>query len=138
MTYRMVLKVIVSVILLGHLKVAVQENHLIKEQSTLSPHRVALMIAHTNVPLAGTGTQNSGIIVPSWGLDYEYWIDHQWAIGLHNDMEIATYVIEEHEGKEIERERPIIVSLVGLFKPTHHIILLAGFGRELENTTVTG
>jgi len=47
-------------------------------------------------------------------------------------MEIATYVVEEHDNKEIERERPIIVTMVGLFKPTHNIVLLAGLGREFE------
>ena len=47
-------------------------------------------------------------------------------------MEVATYIVEEHDNKEIERERPIIVALVGIFKPTHHVVLMAGLGREFE------
>ena len=128
MNYRLTVIVIILFILSVQIRVMAQEH----EAAPFSPHKVAVMIAHTHVPGAGTGTQSSGLIVPSWGLDYEYWIDPHWAIGLHNDMEIATYVVEGHEGKEIERERPVIVSLVGLFKPTHQLILLAGFGRELE------
>ncbi len=95
-------------------------------------HRLALMIAHTHVPGAQTGTEGSAVIVPSWALNYEYWLNHQWAVGIHSDMEIATYIIENHESTEIERERPIIISTAGIFKPLHQVLLIAGFGREIE------
>jgi len=109
-----------------------QEQHTVNEMVPFSPHRIAIMIGHTHIPKASTGTQESGIIVPSWGLSYSYWINYQWAVGIQSDMEIASYVVEEHDSKEIERERPIILALVGIFKPTHHIVLLGGFGREFE------
>lgn len=86
-------------------------------------------------PYTRCTNRNPGIpavIVPSCGLNYEYWLNHQWAVGIHSDMEIATYIIENHESTEIERERPIIISTVGVFKPVHQIVLIAGIGREIE------
>jgi len=109
-----------------------QEHQSAHDQHGFMHHRVALMIAHTHVPGARTGSQGSAVIVPSWGLNYEYWLNHQWAVGIHSDMEIATYIIESHESTEIERERPIIISTVGLFKPVHQIVLIAGVGQEIE------
>ena len=103
-------------------------------QSDFQRHRISLMISHTHIPQAiSYSNGSSGIIVPSWGLNYDFWFTPRWAIGSHNDMEIATYVIENEHGTEIERERPLILSIVGIFKPTHHIELIAGFGREFEN-----
>ena len=104
----------------------------IQHKNSFMHHRVALMITHTHVPGARTETQGSAVIVPSCGLNYEYWLNHQWAVGIHSDMEIATYIIENHESTEIERERPIIISTGGIFKPVHQIVMIAGVGREIE------
>jgi hypothetical protein len=109
-----------------------QGHQSIQHENSFMHHRVALMIAHTHVPGARTGTQGSVVIVPSWGLNYEYWLNHQWAVGIHSDMEIATYIIESHESTEIERERSIIIGTVGIFKPVHQIALIPSVGREIE------
>jgi len=107
------------------------ENH--GDQDDFRHHRISPMISHTHIPNGSfAANKPSGIIVPSWGLNYDFWITPRWAIGSHNDMEIAHYVIEDEHGVEIDRERPIILSVVGIFKPTHHIELLAGFGKEFE------
>ena len=96
-------------------------------------HRFSIMIGHTHVPKGINAVNNkTSMIVPSWGLNYEFWINHKWAIGLHNDMEISTYVIDEGHGSEIERERPLVASLVAIFKPHHLIPIVGGIGREFE------
>ncbi len=96
-------------------------------------HKLSIVMAHTHVPKATSSTSEAaGIIIPSWGFNYDYWFNHKWAIGLHNDMEITNYVIEAEGGTEIERERPYILAAVGTFKANEHIELIAGFGREFE------
>lgn len=103
------------------------------ESEGFKRHRISLVMGHTHIPRGiESADKKSSLIVPSWGLNYDFWFTPRWAIGSHNDMEISTYVIEDHHETEIERERPVILTLVGIFKPTHHIELLAGFGREFE------
>ncbi len=103
------------------------------EHHSFKPHKLAVIISHTHVPKGVHSADNqSTLIIPSWGLNYEFWFNPKWALGLHNDMEISTYIIDEGKSSELERERPLIVSLVGIYKPTHHLILLAGGGREFE------
>lgn len=103
------------------------------EEEKHGAHHLSIVIAHTHVPKGFHSESGSvNLIVPSWGFNYDFWINNRWAIGLHNDMEIATYVIEDEHGSEIERERPIISTVVGIFKPSHLIGIIGGFGKEFE------
>jgi len=102
------------------------------ETERVSKHRISIMIGHTHVPKGMVSTGGGPLIIPSWGLNYSFLINEKWAIGWHNDMEISTYVINEGHGSEIERERPLITSLVGVFKPGKTVGFLAGIGREFE------
>ena len=96
-------------------------------------HSISLAIGHTHIPKGFNGVDGrKGLIVPSWGLNYEYHFNEKWVIGWHNDMEISTYVVEGEHGDEIERERQLTSSIVGIFRPGKHVGCLAGFGREFE------
>jgi len=98
-----------------------------------SRHSISIMIGHTHIPKGFDGANNNEkLIVPSWGLNYVFHINEKWAIGWLNDMEIATYVVQESNGDQIIRERPIITSFVGIFRPGKNIGLFAGVGREFE------
>jgi len=104
-----------------------------EESEKFAHHRIALVLSHTHVPQGASSVNESEpLIIPSWGLDYEYWVSEKWAIGLHSDMEVSTYVIEDQEGVELERERPVILSLVGIYNPWQTVQFVAGFGREFE------
>ena len=106
-------------------------NH--EHENEHSRHSISIMIGHTHIPKGFHGAENSkALIVPSWGLNYVFHINEKWAIGWLNDMEVATYVVQESDAGIILRERPVIVSLVGIFKPSKSIGLLAGVGREFE------
>ena len=111
-----------------------QAEEMSEENNEIKPrHRIAIIIGHTHIPKGVSGSENqSNLIVPSWGLNYEFWFNERWGIGSHNDMEISTYSIETDDGIMVERSRPLIMSLVGLFKPNHHLGFLLGFGREFE------
>jgi hypothetical protein len=96
-------------------------------------NRASIVLGHTHIPKGVPAVPDGGsVIVASWGLNYEYWFNRKWAIGLHNDMEIATYIIEDANGNIIERSRPIIVSLVGVYNVWQGLEIIAGLGREFE------
>jgi hypothetical protein len=124
---------VLSVFLLSSIYfIQAQEHHPELAESELTHHKVIIMIGHTRVPRGIGGT--TPLIIPSWGFNYQYWFSHQWGLGLHNDMEIATYIIKDEEGIEIERERPLIVSLVGHYKPIQLLGFFTGMGREFEKS----
>ncbi|MFY0628192.1 MAG: hypothetical protein JXR07_17975 [Reichenbachiella sp.] len=106
-----------------------EEGHNISEED-FKHHSISIALSHTHVPKA---IDNQSLIVPSWGLNYNYHFSPKWAIGIHSDLEIATYIIEGHdEGQELERENPIIVSVVGIYNPWKELLINVGFGKEFE------
>ena len=110
-----------------------QEHEENESQEDTKHHRVSLMISHTHIPKGVPSVENSGsVIVPSWGLTYNYRFNEKWALGVHTDMEIATYLIEDADGDQLERSQPIIVSLIAGYNLWQGIELALGFGREFE------
>ncbi len=104
------------------------------EKEEFKHNRLAIVISHTHIPKAfqSSAGSNNAVIVPSWGFNYEYWINRKFALGLHSDMEIATYIIEKEDGTELERERPIIIALVGICAPWRGLEFIGGIGKEFE------
>jgi hypothetical protein len=110
-----------------------QESNSEESPESFKHNRVSTVLGHTHVPKGSPDVAKGGnLVVASWGLNYEYWLTRKWGLGLHNDVEIATYVVEDDSGGTIDRSRPVIVSLVGLYKPWKGLEFVAGFGRELE------
>lgn len=92
--------------------------------------RMAVLIGHTFIPM---GTEPDRLAVPSWGLDLEYWFNHKWGIGLHNDLEIETFLVEQEGHEEIlTREYPLVLTLDALYKPWKQLVFLVGPGWEIE------
>ncbi|MCA0133527.1 hypothetical protein [Winogradskyella alexanderae] len=90
--------------------------------------RVVGIIGHTLVNNEGL----DNVFVPSWGLDFEYWFNHNWGIGLHNDVEIETFVIKKSENEEIERVNPLVLTLDALYQFANGFVITLGPGIELE------
>ncbi|MDH3710179.1 MAG: porin family protein [Cyclobacteriaceae bacterium] len=109
------------------------EAHDHSEEHEFKHHKISLVIGHTHIPAGNPDEGRVGtVIAPSWGIDYEYWFNHKWAVGLHTDLEMISYVIDNEERSELERERPFIISVVGLFKPINSLVVYVGPGIELE------
>lgn len=85
-------------------------------------------MSHTLIPVEHTG---ENLLIPSWGLDLEYWWSSRWGLGLHNDLEIESFIIEESEEEFIERSYPLVMTLDALFKPMGGLVLLIGPGIEV-------
>jgi hypothetical protein len=103
-------------------------------EDTFYRHRFTLLMANSHMPSA-VSVQGSReyLIVPTWGLDYDYWITKKFGTGLHTDVVLQQYQIEEHSDKAIvERSFPVAVNFVGLYKPLKPLTVMFGGGIELE------
>ena len=94
-------------------------------------HRISLLIGHSHL---SHGIMENGkrgwTIIPSWAFDYDYWLSNSWALGLHNDMMIESFEVEDHEKEVIERTRPITSLASVIFKPKEHVGFVLGMGGE--------
>ena len=94
--------------------------------------RVALNLGHAYIPTASIAESNF-MIIPVWGLDFQYWFNPKWGLALKNDIEIAKYTLTK-EGSDQLRENPVIVSMPVLFSPWDNgLSFLLGPGIEIEH-----
>ncbi len=98
-------------------------------------HRVAIILGHGHV--FGAEDVNSGksiATIPTWGFDYQYWINEKFGVSLKSDIEIMDYVVTIDSNTEVERNNPVIVSTVFLYNPAKGWNLFAGPGIEFEES----
>ena len=94
--------------------------------------RVAVNLGHAYIPTASMA-DNKFVVIPVWGLDFQFWFNEKWGIALKNDIEIAKYTIDNKADSDIHRENPVIISLPVLFSPWDNgLTFLLGPGIELE------
>ncbi len=95
-------------------------------------HAISLLLSHTHTAQGIEDGKKKWLTLPSWALDYNYFFSKQWAVGLHNDMIVETFKIEEHEtnNEAVERTRPIATVAVVNFKPGKHFLFQMGAGGE--------
>ena len=100
-------------------------------EEKIPPIRIAVVIGHTLIPDEHAG---ENFFIPSWGLDLEYWMNKEWGLGIHSDLEIETFVIirDNGEGEELKRVSPLVVTLDALYKPWKGLVLQIGPGIEIE------
>src|SRR5215467_7947284 len=112
-----------------------------EEKSIKGDHRITVGLGHTHLANGKTEDGSKGwVAVPSWSLNYDYWISNKWAIGLQTDLVLEKFIIEKDNGQELEREKPFAIVPVGVFKPYKHFSFIAGAGIELakeENLGLT-
>jgi len=104
-----------------------------EEHEEFKHHRVALFMGNSHIPAGDPAIGRTGtIIVPTWGLDYEFWFNHQLALGWYSDIEIQSYVINSDNHQDLEREYPIITSVVLVYVPWKTLSIYVGPGLEIE------
>jgi hypothetical protein len=111
---------------------AVESN----EHATDAPfHKISLITAISIITNNVTENSDGVFVVPTFGLNYDYFFNHRWGIGLHNDIVLQQYKVERHEDEhELIRQNPVAVCGVLSYKPHHRWTLLGGYGVELEET----
>ena len=96
-------------------------------------HRITGLLGYSLVDNSFTASTNDLLIVPTFGINYDYFFHKSWGVGLHSDIVLQQFTIERHHDKEeIVRDNPIAVCGIIIFKLTHHWSLLGGYGVEYE------
>lgn len=102
-----------------------------EEDHKEKPRRASAVLYHTYI---GTTTAEGTkmLVVPSLGLDVEYWFSKKWGIGSHNDIELISFEVHREKDRYLKRETPVLLTLDALWKPWKGLVFLAGPGIELE------
>ena len=102
-----------------------------KSEGMKGTNRLTLVLGHSHL---SEGIQENGKkgwkAVPSLGFDYDYWISDHWAVGLHNDIMIESFEVEDRDNTTIKRSTPISSVPSAIFKPGEHVSFIAGMGGE--------
>lgn len=101
-------------------------------------HMLTVIVGHTQV---SQGVDASGdrkwLSLPSWAINYNYKFSAKWAIGLHNDIIVETFEVEQHlksgAAATIERKYPIASVAVASYKPGKNFSYLLGAGGEFAH-----
>ena len=96
-------------------------------------NKVTLVLANSFLINDFEDNPNSILIVPTFGLNYDFFFHQKWGVGFHTDIVAQQYKVEKHDGhEELIRENPVALCAVGLFKPLPSLTLIAGYGIEIE------
>lgn len=110
--------------------VAVESN----QHSTDAPfHKISLITANSIITNNVTENSDGIFVIPTFGLNYDYFFNNRWGIGFHNDVVLQQFKVERHDDeRELIRQNPVAVCGVVSYKPHHRWTLLGGYGVELE------
>jgi len=114
---------------------AQDENHKSNNLHLLKRHKLGAFVG--NALIHGVHNNITGkeqyVLAPTFGLDYEYWINHKWAIGTYNEVaHMDLEVINEDHEESIKRENALLFSAVAVFEPVHNLGIFAGTGIETD------
>ncbi|CDF77818.1 conserved hypothetical protein [Formosa agariphila KMM 3901] len=113
---------------------AEHETELESEEGEFKHHQIGAMIGHAHIYQGSHAEGKKWLVVPMASLNYNYWINKKWGVGLHTDFILESYEVhEETEDGEIEileRELPIAPALMALYKPGEHFTFMLGIGEE--------
>lgn len=111
-----------------------------EEHSLKGSNRFTLGIGHTHVAQGVKEGDKKWLALASWSINYDYWISNKWAVGLQSDIILESFLVEDNGEELIERETPISLVPVAIFKPGKRLSLIGGIGIEFaksENLTLT-
>lgn len=120
-------------ILIQSVAFAQDEGRLVSENHDDSFHSLSLVMASAFMHNSFSETTNDVLIVPGFGLNYDYQINKRWGVGFHTDILLQQFKIEKHgSNEEVIRENPVSVVAILFFKPYHRWKVVGGYGIELE------
>ena len=109
-------------------------------------HALSGSINHTII-FSGikNGEAQTSVFVPSFGLNYTYFFNSKWGLGLHNDIILEDFLVKgessddavtkstDEEITVIERGRPISMAIMGVYKVIPNLGIMAGAGIEFSS-----
>lgn len=125
--------IIFSILLLTSIRTYCQHETDKYKEHSFQHHKMTLFTGYGLITKAIDEEGKKQIrVIPVLGLDYEYWFNHKIGLGLHNDLELSSYVVEKDKQEHIDREYAIVSALVFLYEPIKGWALFAGPGYEFE------
>jgi hypothetical protein len=98
-------------------------------------HSLTMVMASAFIPNSFSDNTNDILVVPVYGLNYDYQINSKWGGGIHLDILLQQFKIEKHGShEEIIRENPVSITAVIFFKPHDHWKIIGGYGIEAEKS----
>lgn len=104
-------------------------------------HRLTAVIGHAHVNRGLDLQDPKWLLLPSWGLDYDFWISPRVAVGLHSDIVLQNFSVESFPAREeevLQRSFPVALIFTGLYRLDEHLSLLAGGGVEIAEEETLG
>ena len=96
-------------------------------------HSLTFVMESAFIPNSFSDNTNDILIVPVYGLNYDYQINRKWGVGLHTDIILQQFIVETHgRHEEVVRENPVSIAAVLFYKPHHRWKSLGGYGIEIE------
>jgi len=114
------------------------QTDVVEKEKPFLRHRLTGVIGHALQPTALENGQKKWLALASWGLDYDYKLSRKWAIGLHSDIILQNFNIEEEgavggdKSKVLQRKTPLALCAVAIYKPTKHLSTVVGLGEEFS------
>lgn len=98
-------------------------------------HKLTAMMGYAFINNSFSDQSNDVLIVPAFGLNYDYIFKCGWGLGLHSDILLQQFKAETHGNEEeVIRENPIAVLGLLHYKPHHRWTLSTGYGVEFEKS----
>ncbi len=113
-----------------------QSNDLEEENVLEHHHQLGIVLGHAHISQGVKGGKEQWQILPSFGLNYNYWFNERLSLGIHTDIIIETYEVQRHldngDAEVLERVTPVAPALMVGYKPHEHFGFLLGPGYEFE------
>ena len=112
-----------------------QEESAEEEASTEEGYKnmISVEIGHAHVSEGVNNGETEWLVVPSWAINYNRILNHQWKVGLHTDIILEEFIVRANnrsDEEDIERSHPISMVAAASYKPIHWLSLIAGAGAE--------
>lgn len=122
-----------------------QEQQTEQHESHHKHHALSASINHTII-FSGikNGETQTSVNVPSFGLNYTYFFNKKWGLGLHNDIILEDFIVKGESSDDpatrstdeeigvIKRGRPISMAIMGVYKVIPNLGIMAGAGMEFS------
>lgn len=112
-----------------------QTTELHAEEHEEKGAKLTIAMGHAHVHEGVENGDKKWLIMGSWAMNLDYVFTNHWALGIHNDLILEDFAVEEHLNDEesmiLERSRPFATKLVGTYKPGKHMGFMVGIGDEI-------
>jgi len=97
---------------------------------------ISALVTHTYISQGIIDNEQKWLAAPSIALNFNYILNEKWLVGLHNDIIIESFVVEDetdHSMMFLEREYPVSNLILVTYKLNKSLGIAFGSGVERAN-----